>query len=101
MKAYFLFTAVGPKVILTTYDFVKHPELLIKLESKGIDKFVAHEIPLDLVKDRYGQHFDIVTKDVHETDDMRVLDFSGVRAFNNFTFKELGPPIYHEPESST
>ena len=98
MKTYLLFTSTGPMVIITSYDFVKHPELLNKLQSKGIDKFIAYEVPIDTVKERYGMHFDVVSKDVHQTDDMRVLDFSGERVFRNFAFGELGSPIYHEPE---
>ncbi len=40
MKAYFLFTTGGPLVILTSYDSIEEPELLKKLRSKGIIKFV-------------------------------------------------------------
>jgi len=99
MKSYFLFTAVGPIIILTTYDFIKHPQLLSKLESRGIHKFIAYELPINLVKERYGTHYDIVKNDVHETDDMRVLEYSGERAFKNFSFAELGPDIiYYESD---
>jgi hypothetical protein len=98
MKAYFLFTANGPLVILTSYESIKAPELLKRLHSKGIDKFIAHEVPVELTKARYRTHFDVVCEDLHETDDLRVLDYSGDRAYSNFSFKELGSPIYHEPE---
>ena len=98
MKAYFLFTSTGPLVILTSYDFVEHPELLEKLRAKGVDKFVAHEISIETARTRYGGHFEVVCMDVHETDDMRVLDFNGERAFKSFRFKDLGPPIYYEAE---
>lgn len=94
MKAYFLFTASGPIVILTSYDFVQHPELLKRLRSKGLSKFIAHEVPIELAHERYGNHFDVVCNDLHETDDLRVLDYSGERAFRNFSFDELGPAIY-------
>lgn len=100
MKAYFLFTAYGPLVILTSYDFMTNPELLKRLESKGITKFIAHEVPLEAARSRYGVHFDIVCQDLHQSDDMRVLDYSGERAFRNFGFRELGPPIYYEPGCS-
>lgn len=98
MKGYFLFMATGPLVILTSYDFVEHPQFLDKLRAKGVDKFVAHEISVETAKAKYGGHFEVVCKDVHETDDMRVLDFNGERAFKSFSFKELGSPIYYEPE---
>lgn len=98
MKAYFLFTASGPLVILTSYDSIKHPDLIKRILSKGITKFIAHEVPVDLAKERYGMHFDIVCQDLHESDDLRVLDYSGERAYKNFSFKELGDPIYYESE---
>jgi len=97
MKAYFLFTGTGPVVILTTYNSVEHTEVLKKLESKGIEKFIAHEVPVESTKAKYGAHFDIVCNDLHESDDLRVLDYSGERAFKKFSFKELGTPIFHEP----
>jgi len=98
MRAYFMFTGSGPIVILTSYDSIKHPELLKILEAKGIKKFVASEVPLDLAKSRYGVHYDVVLKSLQETDDLRVLDYSGQSAFNKFKFKELGKPIYNEAE---
>ena len=96
MKAYFLFTASGPLVILTSYDFIDNPELLKRLHSKGIAKFVAHEVSVESVKAKYGLHFDVVHQDLYESDDLRILDYSGERAYKNFSFKELGTAIYHE-----
>ena len=98
MKAYFLFTAGGPLVILTSYDSVTNPKLLKRLSSKGIGKFVASEVPVDLARDRYGKHFDVVCQDLHESDDLRVLDYNGQRAFKTFGFSELGPLVYHEEQ---
>jgi hypothetical protein len=98
MKAYFLFTAGGPLVILTSYDSIENPDLLRRLGYKGIDKFVASEIELELAKSKYGSHFESVCQDLYETDDLRVLDYNGQRAFRKFSFAELGAPVYHEPE---
>ncbi len=98
MKAYMLFTASGPLVILTSYDSIETPALLKKLHSKGLTKFIAHELSVDTARARYGTHFDVVLEDLYETDDLRVLDYSGERAFGKFSFKELGPPIYYESE---
>ncbi len=98
MKAYFLFTASGPLVILTSYDSIQDPELLTRLGSKGITKFIAHEVTVESARVKYGTHFDVVCRDLHESDDLRVLDYSGQRAFNNFSFDELGAPTYYESE---
>ena len=97
MKVAMLFTGSGPIVIMTSHESVTTPALLEKLKVKGIDRFLAYEVPLDLAKKRYGGHFGIVLSDLHETDDLRVLDYNGERAFALFRFEELGPPIVHDP----
>jgi len=96
MKVAMLFTGSGPIVILTSHDTVTDPVLLEKLEAKGIERFLAYEIPLDLAKKRYGGHFSTVLNDLHETDDLRVLDYNGERAFALFRLSELGNPVVYE-----
>ena len=97
MKVAMLFTGSGPIVILTSHDSVTDPPLLEKLEAKGIERFLAYELPLDLAKERYGGHFNTVLNDLHETDDLRVLDYNGERAFGLFALTELGHPVVHDP----
>lgn len=96
MKAFLLFTAGGPLVILTSYGSPTTPGLLEKLNTKGIDKFMAWEIPLELARERYGGHFSVVEHDLRESDDLRVLDYNGDRAFRLFAFAELGTPVTQE-----
>jgi hypothetical protein len=100
MKAALVMTGSGPIVILTSYASLTEPTLLEKLKAKGIDKFIAYEIPLEMAVARYGGHFEVVRRDVHETDDLRVLDFNGERAFRLFRLSELGPPIMHEEQAA-
>lgn len=69
MRVHFLFAAGCPLVILTSYDNITKPELLKRLTSKGIAKFIAHEIPVESARVKYGGHF---------------------------TFKEPGAPAYRE-----
>ena len=99
MKAVMLYTGSGPVVILTSHDSVTDPELLGKLKAKGIDKFIAYEIPEELARDRYGNHFQVTTHDLRESDDLRVLDYNGERAFRLFNLNELGKPIIHDPDT--
>lgn len=96
MNVFILFTGSGPLVILTSHASIEDPALLEKLAAKGIDKFLAYGVPLALAKARYGMHFDIVRRDLSETDDLRVLDFDGARAFRLFAFKEMSGPTAHE-----
>lgn len=97
MKAFMLFGDSGPLVILTSHASIEAPELLVKLADKGVDKFLAYELPLALARDRYGMHFDIVARGLAEADDLRVLDFDGTRAFHLFSFGEMAGPTAHEP----
>lgn len=96
MKAYFMFTGAGPVVVLTSYDLIDNSKSQKMLRSKGFNKFIAHEVPVESAKAKYGMHFDVVCNDPHESDDLRILDYKGERAYKLFSFKELGPPIYYE-----
>ncbi|TVR95407.1 MAG: hypothetical protein EA406_14220 [Rhodospirillales bacterium] len=101
MKAILMLTGGGPLVILTSYQSPTAPGLLSKLESKGITKFVAYEVPIELAQQRYGKHFALVQQDVHQSDDLRVLDYNGHRAFELFHFNELGPATLYESGAVT
>jgi hypothetical protein len=97
MKSFLLMTGSGPLIILTSHDSIENSILLEKLLAKGIEKFIAYEVPFDLAKQRYGGHFTIVANDLHETDDLRILDYNGDRAFRMFSFSELAEAHIHEP----
>jgi hypothetical protein len=97
MKAFMLFGGSGPLVILTSHASIEAPELLEKLAAKGVDKFLAYELPLASAKDRYGMHFDIVAHSLAETDDLRLLDYDGTHALRLFSFSEMAGPTVHEP----
>ena len=96
MHVYMLITGSGPLVILTSHEAIEDPVVLEKLGAKGIDKFLSYAVPYDLAAERYGGHFNVVANDLHETDDLRVLDYNGERAFRLFRFDELGPMVVHE-----
>ncbi|MBN2078293.1 MAG: cytosolic protein [Spirochaetes bacterium] len=96
MKAGLLLTGNGALVYLTSHASFLDQDLIKKFESKGIAKFIAYEIPVEEAKTRYGGHFDIVVQDLKESDDLRILDYDGARAFKMFSFKELGSPVQHE-----
>lgn len=99
MKAGLLLTGNGAMVYLTSHDVFIDAEIISTLYEKGINKFVAYEIPVSEAEKRYGGHFRHVMMDLHETNDFRVLDFEGARAFSMFRFSELGKPLYHEEEA--
>ena len=94
MKAGMFFTESGPVLILTARDSLLDPILLGQLRTKGINKFIAFEVPIERVKEKYGQHFAVTMGDFRQTDDLRVVDEEGHRVFYNFALGDLGEPIY-------
>ena len=96
MNAGIYVTGTGPILLLTTYESLADPNLIQKLKSKGIRKFIAYEVPEHKVRQRYGQQFNVVMNDLKQTDDLRVLDYDGHHVFYNFSLSELGDPIHHD-----
>lgn len=104
LKAYFLWTVFGPQIILTTCDLTKAPGCLSqngRIVDLWTNKFMAYELPLDAIKERYGTHYDVVVQDPDQKDELRILDSDGHRVLQNIRFKEFGQPIYYEPGSET
>jgi hypothetical protein len=97
MKVLMLLTGSGPMLVLSNHDALDDEVLLGKLKSKGVDKFMAFELPVEKVEGLYGGHFHAVVNDLHETDDLRVLDINGHRIFSLFRLDELGEPYVFEP----
>ncbi|MCP3686475.1 MAG: hypothetical protein GY861_27875 [bacterium] len=97
MKAGIIFTGTGPILILTNYESFEDSSFRAKLGVKGVNKFIVSEVPLDKVKEKYGNHYSVIMGDLNQTDDLRVLDYNGHNVFYNFSFSDIGKPIYYEP----
>lgn len=100
MTAGIFFTGTGPILILTSYESLNDRNLVEKLSTKGIKKYIAFEVSEEKVKDRYGKQYNVIMGDLSQTDDLRVLDYDGHHVFYNFSLKELEEPIYVEPNAS-
>ncbi len=96
MKAALLLTGNGALIYLTSHDSIVDQPLIDKFRAKGIPKFIAYEIDVEDAKKRYGAHYDMVIRDLKESDDLRILDYDGSRAFKLFSFSEMGQPVMHE-----
>ena len=92
-RAYLVFTGSGPILVLSTYPKLTDERMVAKLRYKGIDKFMAYEVELDAVRQRYEHSFDNVAKDLEGVEDLRVLDFNGHQIMANFSLDSLGDPI--------
>ena len=92
-RAYLIFTGTGPILVLSTYPKLTDERLVEKLRYKGIDKFIAYEVDLDAVRQRYQSAFSSIEPDLQGVEDIRVLDFNGHQIMANFSLDELGDPI--------
>jgi hypothetical protein len=96
-RAYLIFTGTGPILVLSTYPQITDPRLVQKLRYKGIDKFIAYEVDLGAVQDRYRHSYETIAKDlVDGEEDLRVLDFNGHQIMANFSLQALGEPVKFE-----
>ena len=96
MKAGVITGGSGAILIVTGRDSLEDPELVEALRQKGIDKYIGFEVPLDLVKQQYGQHYSVIMADRRQTDLLRVVDVNGQRIFRNFPLSAFGPSQCHD-----
>ncbi|WP_373500813.1 hypothetical protein [Desulfococcus sp.] len=96
MNAGIFFTGSGPILLLTTYASLNDPGLVGKLATKGIKKFIAYQVPEEIVKEKYGNHYHVILEDLKQENDLRILDYDGHHIFNNFSLKKLGAPVCHD-----
>ena len=93
IRAYLIFTGTGPILVLSTYPNLADERLVSKLHYKGISKFIAYEVALSAVKERYDHSFANVARDLEGVEDMRVLDFNGHQIMANFSLNALGEGV--------
>ena len=97
MKAGILFTESGPILVLTTYHFFAHPKLVEKFAEKGITKFIAYEVPIEKVKEKYGKQLS-QDRDSNGNRELRIIDSNEQQIFNNFSIKDFGGPVLYEKQ---
>jgi hypothetical protein len=69
---------ISDKLVITLVDkSIDDPNLVEKIAIKGIKNYIAFEIQEDLVKEKYGKHFNVILGDLKQEDDLRVLDYDG------------------------
>jgi hypothetical protein len=68
--------AYDSTAIVTSHASFTDPALIEKLRAKA-SRNSSPEVPLAMAQERYGGHFQVAMQDLHESDDLRVLDFNG------------------------
>ena len=96
MTAFLVFTEGEPMIVATAKEAVSDGRLAENLSRKGIDKFIAHEIDVDWLRQTYGVPFEVVETDIINGHNLRVLDSKGISAVANVRFADLGKCIRYE-----
>jgi hypothetical protein len=96
MRSFLVCTESGPILILTSCASPTEEALVGSLHSKGIDKYIAYELPLADVHRLYGLPFEVVASDIEHGRPVRVLDFNGLHIFDSLSLSDLGRPVAYE-----
>lgn len=96
MRSYLVLTENGPLLVMTSHSCITEEALLESLRRKGIDKFIAYEVPIDRLHEFYGLPFEVIAADIERGKNLRVLDFNGPHIFDCLSFSELGSAIHYE-----
>jgi hypothetical protein len=94
LHALLIFSGTGPILLLSTFPGADDQRLVEKLRYKGIARFIAYEVSIDAVRQRYGHSFDRVVADLEGVEDARVLDYNGHQIMATFSRDELGAPLH-------
>lgn len=95
MNAYLVFAVGGPVLITSKYGRNERPKLVEKVKHYG--KFVAFEVPFEMVKTNYSAHLEHIQKDPEYSEEFMVLDSDSDEIFTNIEFTGLRDPVIYEP----
>ncbi|HVS16762.1 MAG TPA: hypothetical protein VMV46_22850 [Thermoanaerobaculia bacterium] len=93
IHALLIVSGSGPMLLLTSYPGPDDARLVEQLRLRGVSRFLAYEIPVDIVRQRYPESFDRVAFDLATVEEARVLDYNGHQIMAKFTHSELGQPL--------
>lgn len=96
MKGILVFAASGPVLLLSSYDTIDDPQLMGHLQAKGMEKFLAWEVPIARCHELYGYTYRDDAADLETHKGIHVLDNDGHRIFLNFALSELRGGIVYE-----
>ena len=96
MRSFLILTENGPLLVMTSHSCITEKTLLESMRLRGIDKFIAYEVPAERLHSFYGVPFEVIAADLERGKDMRVLDFDGLQIFDRVSFDDLGQAVHYE-----
>lgn len=96
MKGILVLSASGPVLLLSSYPTIDDPDLIARVRAKGMEKFLAWEVPVERCHELYGYTYRDDAADLETHEGIHVLDNDGHRIFLNFSLRELCAGIVYE-----
>ncbi|MBF0284908.1 MAG: hypothetical protein HQL51_10670 [Magnetococcales bacterium] len=98
LRAYMVFSGTGPILVVTRLSTgMQSRHAQEHLAGKGLEKYIAFEVPVARAKERYGPRFQTAVDRLNAPEDIRVVDLDGHHVFSNFQFNEMGEPVFVGP----
>ena len=95
MKAFLVFAVGGPVLIISKFGKDQRTRLVDKVKHYG--KFIAFEVPMEMLQTNYSAHLEHVQKEPNYSDEFTVVDSDADEIFTNIEFIGLRDPIIYEP----
>ncbi len=89
MRSFLVLTEQGPLLTLSADPDGLDDAVHSGLTRRGIDKYIAWEVPVETVRERYGQPFEAIASGLVAGRSLRVLDFDGHQIFSRLSLTEL------------
>ena len=95
MKAFLVLTEAQPRIVATPKWPRSPRQLAASLSELGIDRFIAHEVDVERLREIYGFPFDVIEEEIRNGKDFQVLDSNGHNVLSQIQRADLGPGIAH------
>lgn len=95
MTAFLVFTEAEPLIVAAPKETVTNDHLAEGLSRVGINRFIAHEVSVDRLRELYGVTLEVIETDVKNGKGIRVLESNGHHALAHVQFADLGPSVAH------
>jgi len=96
MKAFLVLTEAQPRIVATPKWSRSQRRLVASLSKVGIDRFIAHEVDIERLREIYGFPFDVIEDEIRRGKDFQVLDSNGLNVLAQIRRSDLGPGIAHD-----
>ena len=95
MRAFRVLSEAEPRIVAAPREAITGGHLAENLSRAGINRFIAHEIAVDRLREMYGVPFEVIETDVKNGKGLRVLDSNGRHVLAHVQLADLGPGFAH------